>query len=112
MVFDMIEKDRDYLFLLNEKLKYMFSHLEEEENFSEEISRIDSIVEIVNSDALANRENSRVPDILPEVLLFKSNEHQRYENGEPVEGFLPNMPTHFMLIPKTPDGFVWPYNKE
>lgn len=38
MVFDMIAKDRDYLFLLNEKLKYMFSHLEEEENFSEEIS--------------------------------------------------------------------------
>lgn len=55
-------------------------------DFSEEISRIDSIVEIVNSDALANRENSRVPDILPEVLLFKSNEHQRYENGEPVMG--------------------------
>ena len=36
----------------------------------------------------------------------------KYENGEPVEGYLPNMPTHFMLIPKTPDGFTWPYNKE
>ena len=36
----------------------------------------------------------------------------KYENGEAVEGYLPNMPTHFMLIPKTPDGFVWPYNKE
>ena len=34
------------------------------------------------------------------------------ENGEAVEGYLPNMPTHFMLIPKTPDGFAWPYNKE
>ena len=36
----------------------------------------------------------------------------KYENGEAVEGYLPNMPTHFMLIPKTPDGFVWPYNIE
>ena len=36
----------------------------------------------------------------------------KYENGEAVEGYLPNMPTHFMLIPKTPDGFTWPYNKE
>ena len=36
----------------------------------------------------------------------------KYENGEPVEGYLPNMPTHFMLIPKTPDGFTWPYNAE
>ena len=36
----------------------------------------------------------------------------KYENGEPVEGYLPNMPTHFMLIPKTPDGFNWPYNAE
>ena len=36
----------------------------------------------------------------------------KYENGEPVEGYLPNMPTHFMLIPKTPDGFTWPYNTE
>ena len=36
----------------------------------------------------------------------------KYENGEPVEGHLPNMPTHFMLIPKTPDGFAWPYNSE
>lgn len=36
----------------------------------------------------------------------------RYENGEAVEGYLPNMPTHFMLIPKTPDGFTWPYNIE
>ena len=34
----------------------------------------------------------------------------KYENGEAVEGYLPNMPTHFMLIPKTPDGFAWPYN--
>ena len=34
----------------------------------------------------------------------------KYENGEAVEGYLPNMPTHFMLIPKTPDGFSWPYN--
>ena len=34
------------------------------------------------------------------------------ENGEDVEGYLPNMPTHFMLIPKTPDGFNWPYNSE
>ena len=36
----------------------------------------------------------------------------KYENGEVVEGYLPNMPTHFMMIPKTPDGFTWPYNKE
>ena len=36
----------------------------------------------------------------------------KYENGEAVEGYLPNMPTHFMLIPKTPDGFAWPYNAE
>lgn len=36
----------------------------------------------------------------------------KYENGEAVEGYLPNMPTHFMLIPKAPDGFAWPYNKE
>ena len=36
----------------------------------------------------------------------------KYENGEAVEGYLPNMPTHFMLIPKTPDGFSWPYNAE
>ena len=36
----------------------------------------------------------------------------KYENGEGVEGYLPNMPTHFMLIPKTPDGFTWPYNTE
>lgn len=36
----------------------------------------------------------------------------KYENGEAVEGYLPNMPTHFMLIPKTPDGFTWPYGKE
>lgn len=36
----------------------------------------------------------------------------KYENGEPVEGYLPNMPTHFMLIPETPDGFTWPYNKK
>ena len=36
----------------------------------------------------------------------------KYENGEAVEGYLPNMPTHFMLIPKTPDGFTWPYNAE
>ena len=36
----------------------------------------------------------------------------KYENGEAVEGYLPNMPTHFMLIPKTPDGFTWPYNTE
>ena len=36
----------------------------------------------------------------------------KYENGEPVEGYLPTMPTHFMLIPKTPDGFTWPYNTE
>ena len=36
----------------------------------------------------------------------------KYENGEAVEGYLPNMPTHFMLIPKTPDGFSWPYNTE
>ena len=34
------------------------------------------------------------------------------ENGEDIEGYLPNMPTHFMLIPKTPDGFNWPYNAE
>lgn len=34
------------------------------------------------------------------------------ENGEDIEGYLPNMPTHFMLIPKTPDGFNWPYNSE
>ena len=36
----------------------------------------------------------------------------KYENGEAIEGYLPNMPTHFMLIPKTPDGFTWPYNIE
>ena len=36
----------------------------------------------------------------------------KYENGEAVEGYLPNMPTHFMLIPETPDGFTWPYNTE
>ena len=36
----------------------------------------------------------------------------KYENGEAVEGYLPNMPTHFMLIPKTPDGFSWQYNAE
>ena len=36
----------------------------------------------------------------------------KYENGEAVEGYLPNMPTHFMLIPETPDGFAWPYGKE
>ena len=36
----------------------------------------------------------------------------KYENGEAVEGHLPNMPTHFMLIPRTPDGFNWPYNAE
>ena len=36
----------------------------------------------------------------------------KYENGEDVEGYLPNMPTHFMLIPQTPDGFTWPYNTE
>ena len=29
----------------------------------------------------------------------------KYENGEAVEGYLPNMPTHFMLIPKVPDDF-------
>ena len=34
------------------------------------------------------------------------------ENDEDIEGYLPNMPTHFMLIPKTPDGFNWPYNAE
>lgn len=36
----------------------------------------------------------------------------KYENGKSIEGYLPNMPTHFMLIPKTPDGFTWPYNTE
>ena len=36
----------------------------------------------------------------------------KYEDGEVVDGYLPNMPTHFMLIPKTPDGFAWPYNSE
>lgn len=36
----------------------------------------------------------------------------KYEDGEVVDGYLPNMPTHFMLIPKTPDGFAWPYNTE
>ena len=36
----------------------------------------------------------------------------KYEDGEAVEGHLPNMPTHFMLMPKTPDGFAWPYNTE
>ena len=36
----------------------------------------------------------------------------KYENGEAIEGYLPNMPTHFMLIPKTPDGFTWPYSTE
>ena len=36
----------------------------------------------------------------------------KYENGEAVEGYLPNMPTHFMLIPKTPDGFTWLYSIE
>ena len=32
--------------------------------------------------------------------------------AEVVEGYLPNIPTHFMLIPKAPDGFTWSYNKE
>ena len=36
----------------------------------------------------------------------------KYEDGEVVDSYLPNMPTHFMLIPKTPDGFAWPYNTE
>lgn len=36
----------------------------------------------------------------------------RYENGKAVEGYLPNMPTHFMLIPRTPDGTAWSYNIE
>lgn len=36
----------------------------------------------------------------------------KYENGNAVEGHLPNMPTHFMLIPKTPDGSAWSYNTE
>lgn len=36
----------------------------------------------------------------------------KYENGEAVEGYLPNMPTHFMLMPKTPDGFTWLYSIE
>ena len=36
----------------------------------------------------------------------------KYENGEAVEGYLPNMPTHFMLIPETPDGFAWPYGNK
>ena len=36
----------------------------------------------------------------------------KHEHGKAVEGYLPNMPTHFMLIPKTPDGFTWPYNAE
>ena len=31
----------------------------------------------------------------------------KYEHGNAVEGYLPNMPTHFMLIPETPDGFTW-----
>ena len=35
----------------------------------------------------------------------------KYEHGEAVEGYLPNMPTHYMLIPTTPDGFAWPYEK-
>ena len=29
----------------------------------------------------------------------------KYEHGNAVEGYLPNMPTHFMLIPKVPDDF-------
>ena len=36
----------------------------------------------------------------------------KYEHGNAVEGYLPNMPTHFMLIPETPDGFTWSYNTE
>ena len=36
----------------------------------------------------------------------------KYEYGNAIEGYLPNMPTHFMLIPKTPDGFTWPYDTE
>ena len=35
----------------------------------------------------------------------------KYENGRAVEGYLPNMPTHYMLIPTSPDGFAWPYEK-
>ena len=35
----------------------------------------------------------------------------KYEHGEAVEGYLPNMPTHYMLIPTTPDGFAWPSEK-
>lgn len=30
----------------------------------------------------------------------------KYEHDEAVEGYLPNMPTHFMLILKTSDGFA------
>ena len=29
----------------------------------------------------------------------------KYEHGNAVEGYLSNMPTHFMLIPKVPDNF-------
>ena len=29
----------------------------------------------------------------------------KYEHGNAVEGYLPNKPTHFMLIPKVPDDF-------
>ena len=36
----------------------------------------------------------------------------KYEDGEVVDSYLPNMPPHFMLIPKTPDGFAWPYSAE
>ena len=36
----------------------------------------------------------------------------KHEHSNAIEGYLPNMPTHFMLIPRTPDGFTWPYNKE
>lgn len=31
----------------------------------------------------------------------------KYEHGNAVEGYLPNIPTHFMLIPETPDDFTW-----
>ena len=31
-------KTKDYLFALNEELKYIFGHLEEDENFADDIS--------------------------------------------------------------------------
>lgn len=56
------------------------------EELSLEISHLKAIGDILISPEILNRESPRVPDILPEVLIFSSNEHQRYEGGKPVMG--------------------------